>query len=468
MGAMPSLLAKRVATDADVTQLAQMFPVGFRFGVATSSYQIEGAVEAGGRGESIWDRFSHTAGNTHAGQTGDVACDHFHRYPEDIRFMAEMGVSTYRFSIAWPRIIPDGVGAVNEAGLDFYDRLVDELLVQGVEPFPVLYHWDLPQVLEDRGGWYQPTTVEAFRRYTETVVKRLGDRVDTWTTLNEPWVSAWFGYGDGSHAPGRADGPAGAVATGHMLLRAHAEAVAVIRELAPKSKVGITLDLWPACPATASEDDKVAADRADASKNRWFLDPLFRGTYPVESGELMSLLPEGAWNDLPAISAPLDFLGVNFYSRRLVALDPGTSKPRSVPDENARKTGLGWEICPDALRDLLIRLTREYGIGQLYVTENGAAYNDRVDDTGTISDTDRIDYLRAHFSAAADAAEAGVNLAGYFVWSLLDNFEWARGYEEHARFGLIYVDWETQQRIPKQSAGWYADLIAAHQSAHGE
>ena len=381
--------------------------------------------------------------------------------------MAEIGLTAYRFSIAWPRVIPDGRGKINVEGLDFYDRLVDDLLRHDIEPFATLYHWELPQLLEDRGGWYSRDTTDAFQAYTEAVVHRLADRVTNWVTVNEPWVQAWFGYGEGKHAPGRADGVPGAVTAGHHLLLAHGKAVQVIRSLAPDSSVGITLDFWPAYPATDSVDDLKAARKLDCQKNRWFLDPVMRRGYPEGAGEHIQLLPDGFEADLETIASPTDFLGANYYSRGVVSAGPSSEGANVLNIERQTRTDLGWEVFPEGLRDLLRRLSEEYEIGRLYVTENGAAYADGPQPgTRAIRDTRRVEYLHAHFQAAAEAISSGTVLEGYFVWSLLDNFEWAEGYDDKARFGIVYVDYETQERILKDSATWYSSLIAEHRALH--
>jgi beta-glucosidase len=372
--------------------------------------------------------------------------------------MQGLGLNAYRFSIAWPRVMPEGTGRVNGAGLDFYDRLVDELLAHGVEPFATLYHWDLPQALEDAGGWPARRTAEAFGEYAEVVAARLGDRVRHWITQNEPWVVAWLGYGTGQNAPGRAS-EADAVAAGHHLLVSHGRAVEVLRRDVPAAKVGITLDLIPMYPVSASEADAAAARLEDATRNRWFLDPVLRGEYPAEAlVRFRPLLPPSAADDLPAISAPIDFLGVNYYRRHLVQASPASGFPAVVEPRDAEVTGMGWEVYPDALYRLLVRLRDEYRVPPLYITENGAAFADRRRN-GHVDDPQRTAYLERHIEAMARALEAGVPLAGYFVWSLLDNFEWSRGYSQ--RFGIVYVDFETLERVPKASYAWYRDFIAA-------
>jgi beta-glucosidase len=451
---------------------AREFPRGFLWGVATSAQQIEGGFQAGGRGESIWDRFAATPGNIADGSDARVACDHFHRWPEDLERMRWLGVGAYRFSIAWPRVIPDGRGAVNAAGLDFYDRLVDALLEAGIQPFVTLYHWDLPQALEERGGWGARATVEAFTRYAEVVGGRLGDRVRHWATHNEPWCVAVLGHEEGQHAPGRRD-PGEALRVAHHVLLSHGRAAAVLKRYAAGAEVGIVLNLTPAWPVSDSEADRDAVRRFDAAFNRWYLDPLFRGAYPADGiedrirrGHLTTpKLPFVRAGDLETIAAPLDFLGVNYYSRVVVRAGPDGEPVavRTVPD--SQLTDMGWEVYPQGLAELLIRLHREYPQPKLYLTENGAAYPDGPDAAGRVADERRVAYLRDHLVAAHRALESGVRLAGYFVWSLIDNFEWAHGFTK--RFGLFWVDYATQRRIPKDSAFWYRDVAAGNMVEDG-
>ncbi len=444
--------------------LALRFPAGFFWGAATSSYQIEGAVDADGRGSSIWDDFAATPGKTYRGESGAVATEHYYRYREDVALMADLGLSAYRFSIAWPRVLPEGRGPVNEAGLDFYDRLVDALLEKGIEPFVTLYHWDLPSALGDEGGWLKRSTAYAFADYAEIVARRLGDRVTHWMTLNEPWCSAYLGYAVGVHAPGLCDRQA-AVDAAHHLLLAHGLAVPRLRAvLPPRAHVGIALVLNPVYPADERPETARDVERAHAFSNRWFLDPIYRATYPEHFFEQMALNPPPIQaGDLETIAAPIDFLGVNNYSRTIVR---GAEQP-PLPDRcqtvspvpNACYTDTAWEIYPQGLRDLLLEVSRTYPVGQLYVTENGAAFPDRWDGGETISDPRRVAYLQAHINACAEAVEQGAPLCGYFVWSLLDNFEWAEGYRK--RFGIVYVDYATQRRIIKESGHWYAALLTA-------
>jgi beta-glucosidase len=441
------------------------FPESFLWGTATAAYQIEGAVQEDGRGPSIWDTFSHTPGKTFAGQTGDIACDHYHRWPEDIELLRQLGAPAYRFSIAWPRIFPDGTGRVNERGLDFYDRLVDALLEASIVPFVTLYHWDLPQALQDRGGWAERRTVEAFAIYAETVVRRLGDRVRYWMTHNEPWVVAYLGHALGVHAPGIKD-LATAVRVSHHLLVSHGLATRAIRTAAPHAKVGITLNLSPVVPASDSESDRAAAQAYDGILNRWFLDPLFGRGYPSDTRQLLARFFEPPESDCDTIAEPLDFLGVNYYTPAFVAAEPGASPEglgiRLLSSEELRARGyeltdMEWAIVPDGLERLLVRLQREYRPSAIVITENGAAFPDEPVD-GRVQDDPRIAYLSAHIAAVHRSLEAGVPVRGYFVWSFLDNFEWAHGYSK--RFGIVYVDYTTLARVPKASFDWYRTVIA--------
>lgn len=441
------------------------FPPDFLFGAATASYQIEGAAHEDGRGESIWDRFCATPGKVRNGDTGDIACDHYHRFAEDVALMRDLGLNAYRFSTAWPRILPLGRGEVNRAGLDFYDRLVDELLANGIEPFVTLYHWDLPQPLEDRGGWTNRDTVDAFAEYTEIVVRRLGDRVKHWITHNEPWVAAWLGYGWGVHAPGRT-GEADALAAAHHLLLSHGRAVEIIRQHAPDAATGITLNLTAVYPATDSVDDAEAVRIVDGMHNRRFLDPIFGRGYPEDvSDSYDGFPPEVREGDMALISTSIDFLGINNYSRNLVRSDPASGKPQHVRPDGAQFTEMDWEVYPQGLYDLIMRVSRDYAPPALYVTENGSAFPDvRVHD-GSVRDPERQHYLEAHLASCSRAIHDGAPLRGYFAWSLLDNFEWAFGYK--MRFGLVYVDYPTQERILKSSATWYRDFIAKQRTDTG-
>ena len=428
------------------------FPPGFVWGVATSAYQIEGSITADGRGPSIWDTFSATPGAVKDASTGAVACDHYRRFPEDVALMRTLGVDAYRFSVAWPRIVPTGRGRVEPRGLDFYDRLVDALLAAGITPYVTLFHWDLPQALQDVGGWPARATAEAFVPYVDAVTRRLGDRVTNWITHNEPWCASMLGYFIGEHAPGHRDGAA-ALAAAHHLLLSHGLAVPVIRANSPRAQVGITLNLTPAEAATPAYAD--AARRFDGWFNRWFLDPVFGRGYPadvVADRRADGHLPAGPipWlrpGDLEIIAAPLDFLGVNYYTRE--RFGGGDEKPR---------TDIGWEVDPEGLEQLLARIHETWRPGRILITENGAAYHDAPDASGRIHDRRRVDYLAGHLAAVARAIDLGVPVRGYFAWSLLDNFEWAWGYGQ--RFGLVWVDYATQARVLKDSAHFYREVIS--------
>ncbi len=443
------------------------FPDGFLWGAATAAYQIEGAVKEGGRGPSIWDTFSHTPGTIRDGDTGDVATDHYHRYAEDVELMAGLGITSYRFSLAWPRLQPTGRGRLNPEGLDFYSRLVDALLERGIEPWVTLYHWDLPQAVQDEGGWPARDTAARFAEYAVAVHERLADRIPTWTTLNEPWVSAFPGHAEARHAPGWTDREA-AVRAAHHLMLGHGLAVAAMRDSGRDNRFGITLNLYPVDPATPDPADADAARRVDGIINRIFLDPLLRGRYPEDVvGDLKDVTD---WShvqdgDEQTINVPLDLLGVNYYLRHVVHAEDTPTFPSSwVGSEHVRpafrglpKTEMGWEIDAPGLHELLTRLHNEYPRIPLYITENGAAFPDRVSDDGAVHDPERIAYLDAHFRSAHRAISDGVDLRGYFVWSLLDNFEWAHGYSK--RFGLVHIDYETLRRTPKDSFAFYADVI---------
>jgi len=439
------------------------FPQDFLWGAATSAFQIEGAAE---RGETIWDRFCETPGKVLGGHTGRIACDHYHRRRQDLNLMRELGLRSYRFSVSWARVLPQGSGRIHAAGLDFYRRLVDELSEAGIAPLATLYHWDLPLALQDLGGWEDRDTARRFADYAALLFQRLGDRVQHWITLNEPYVAAHLGYRTGDHAPGFRD-EGRAVQVAHHLLLAHAWAVRAFRQLATRragSRIGISLDLPWIQPATEHPDDLTAADRYDAYHNRWFLDPVFGGRYPAELAEIFRRrhgVPRLETGDLEAFAAaPVDFLGVNYYFRQLVRRpdDPQELFQIVQPDyPGVRFTSMGWEIWPEGLYEQLRRLDREYGHPELILTENGAAFPDQRGADGRVEDPQRVEYLRAHLQAAGRALEAGVRLRGYQVWSLLDNFEWSFGYER--RFGLVHVDFDTQKRTPKASALWYRQVI---------
>jgi beta-glucosidase len=445
----------------------QEFPESFVWGAATAAYQIEGAVDEGGRGVSIWDTFSHTPGKVAGGDTGDVAIDHYHRMDADLDLAATLGLDGYRFSIAWPRIQPEGKGRANPDGLHFYSRLVDGLLERGITPFPTLYHWDLPQTLEDAGGWPARDTAGRFADYAEIVHRALGDRVEHWTTLNEPFVSSMIGYAQGRHAPGRTD-PADALRAAHHLLLGHGLAAQAVRGGLGTADVGIVLNLHPvrlADPDAATEADRDVADRVDRVANRLFCDPVLLGRHDASLTELFSRL--GADDvvrdgDLATIAQPLDYLGVNYYFPHIVSAGTEQTPNQFVGAEDAvthspgPTTDMDWPIVPDALTELLLRLRDDYPAVPLYITENGVAYDDPVEPDG-VHDQRRIAYLEQHIAAVARAVDAGVDVRGYFLWSLFDNFEWAEGYAK--RFGIVHVDYETQVRTPKDSFAWYQAVI---------
>ncbi|MEV6653772.1 GH1 family beta-glucosidase [Streptomyces sp. NPDC051219] len=436
-------------------------PQDFAWGVATSAYQIEGAVAEDGRSPSIWDTFSHTPGKIAGDETGDLACDHYHRWREDIALMKELGVSAYRFSVAWPRVVPGGDGPVNRRGLDFYERLTDALLEAGITPHATLYHWDLPQVLQDRGGWPLRETAEHFAAYASAVAGALGDRIEDWATLNEPLCSAWIGHLEGMMAPGLTDIAAAVPASYHLLL-GHGLATQAIRAVSPGARVGIVNNLSTVEPATSSEADADAARRMDGHTNRWWLDPVHGRGFPADMREVYGVdLPERT-GDLDTIAEPLDWLGLNYYFPMVVTADLAGPAPhvRRVRRLHMPRTAMDWEIDADGLEDLLVRLTQQYGAQKLFVTENGSAYPDLVGPDGQVHDPERTAYLERHLAACSRAVRRGVPLAGYFAWSLLDNFEWAYGYDK--RFGLVHVDYRTQTRTIKSSGRRYADIARAH------
>jgi beta-glucosidase len=439
------------------------FPAGFLFGTATSSYQIEGAVSEDGRGLSIWDTFSHTPGKVYRGDTGDIAADHYHRLDADLDLLSWLGCRTYRFSIAWPRVMPTGQGEVSAAGLDFYKRMLDGLHQRGIVPMVTVYHWDLPQALQDSGGWVSPDIAKRFADYAAVLADQLGDRVPLWDTLNEPWVSAFVGHLHGRHAPGLTDLTAALRASHHLML-SHGHACQALRAGRGNGQVGITLNLSDVLPGSDDPADVAAARRIDGHANRWFLDPMLRGHYPQDmlawyAGRSDFSIDDD--EDLARIHQPLDYFGVNFYECQRVAADeeePVHAARRLPPPGPVTHAGLAIE--PEALTRVLRRVHEDYGPLPLYVTENGACFNDYPDPEGNVNDYERADYLDGYFEAAAEAIRQGVDLRGYYVWSLLDNFEWSFGYAR--RFGLVYVDYRTQDRIPKYSAHWYRDLISAH------
>jgi beta-glucosidase len=443
--------------------MSTVFPPGFLWGAATSAYQIEGSPLADGAGPSIWHRFAHTPGRIAGGDTGDVACDHYRRMEGDVALMRELGLTAYRFSIAWARVLPEGRGRVNAKGLAFYERLVDALLDAGIQPMATLYHWDLPAALDDRGGWLNPDIADWFADYASVVVKALDDRVALWATLNEPWVVTDGGYLTGVLAPGHRSTWEPPIAS-HHLLRAHGKAVQAYRALG-RHRIGLVVNLEPKHAASDGAADIAAAKRAHAYMNRQYLDPALLGRYPDELREIWG----DAWSgwpdaDLATIRQPIDFLGINYYTRSVVRDDPANLPVRAsaVPQRHATHTETGWEVHAPSLTETLTWVKQRYGDIPLYVTENGAAFYDppTADDAGRIDDPLRTAYLRSHVGAVADAIRHGVDVRGYFAWSLLDNLEWAHGYSK--RFGLVHVDFATQRRTPKASARWYAGAIARH------
>ena len=442
---------------------ASAFPAGFRWGVATAAYQIEGGAQEGGRGPSIWDTFVHTPGFTCGGDTGDIACDHYHRWESDLNLLAELGITDYRMSVSWSRLQPTGQGPLNPIAVEFYAAVLAGLRDRGIRPLVTLYHWDLPQPLEDDGGWPNRATAERFADYAVAVVSALGHLADEWVTLNEPWCSSFLGYGSGAHAPGRKD-YRDAIAAAHHLNLAHGLALAGIRRTRPGLSVGIANIVTDIVPASDSVADKEAAVRLDAVSNRVFLDPLALGRYSDEV--LAALSPLGLGEviregDLGLIGAPIDFIGVNHY-QRIIAWDDPDAEPFGVGESAAQPatTSFGWSVIPESLTAALLRVKRDFGDLPILVTENGASFDDVMDARGGIDDQERISYLDGYLAAAADAIALGVDLRGYYAWSFLDNFEWAEGYSK--RFGIVFVDYTTQARIPKRSAHWYRRLIVEH------
>ncbi len=445
----------------------QQFPDGFVWGAATSAYQIEGAWNEDGKGESIWDRYSHTPGRIENGDTGDIACDHYHRWLEDIALMKEIGLQSYRFSTAWARILPEGRGPVNQKGIDFYSRLVDGLLEAGIQPFIALYHWDLPQALQDEGGWPVRSTAEAFETYADVITRALGDRVKHWATHNEPTCAGLLGYQQGLHAPGIQDWGRALPAVHHLLL-SHGLGVQAVRANVPAGEVGMIIDPIPAEPATTSSADYDAYRWFDGSHNRWFLDPLFGRQYPadiLEDHRRRGRLPHGKPvylqdGDYETIAARTDFIGLNYYRRAVIDIqEPDTAAnplPTSTPADGY--TEMGWEIYSQGLYELIMNIYTEYRPTKIYISENGASFSDGPTPDGRVHDDRRIRYLHDHIHAIQRAIQGGAPLAGYFVWSLLDNFEWSRGFSQ--RFGIVYVDFESQLRLPKDSAVWYSRVIA--------
>jgi beta-glucosidase len=438
------------------------FPPGFLWGAATSAYQVEGSPLADGAGPSIWHRFVRTPGRVHDGETGDVACDHYRRFESDIALMKSLGLTAYRFSIAWGRVLPEGRGRVNEAGLGFYQRLVDALLAAGIQPMVTLYHWDLPAALDDRGGWLNPDIADWFADYASVVVKALDDRVRLWVTHNEPWVVTDGGYLHGVLAPGHRSAFEAPIAS-HHLMRAHGKAVQAYRALG-RHQVGLVVNIEPKVPASQSAADLAATGRAQAYMNRQYLDPALLGRYPEELQEVFGeAWPQWPAADMALIRQPIDFVGVNYYTRNVVRHDDAAWPVRAsmVRQKQATYTETGWEVYPQGLTDTLVWIKQRYGAIPQYVTENGAAlYDPPAAAEGRIEDPLRARYLRQHIGAVADAIRQGVDLRGYFAWSLFDNLEWAHGYSK--RFGLVHVNFETQQRTPKDSARFYTEVIARH------
>jgi len=444
------------------------FPADFVWGVATSAYQIEGAHDVDGRRPSIWDTFCQQPGAIDGGDSGDVACDHYHRWQEDLDLVQQLGADAYRFSVAWPRVIPTGTGAVNQKGLDFYDALVDGLLARGITPFVTLYHWDLPQDLQDKGGWPLRETAYAFAEYAAVVAGALGDRVANWMTMNEPLCSAWLGHLEGVMAPGIKDIAAAVPASFHLHL-GHGLGVQAVRSAAKLvPSIGIVNNLSPVSPASDRAEDIAAARRGDGHTNRWWLDPIHGRGYPQDMVEVYGVEPPIRGNDLDVIAQPLDCLGVNYYFRE-VAQDnptgvvPGVSAVR-VP--GALETAMGWEVYPQGLEDILVRVADDYGPEKIFITENGSAWADEPDSDGVVDDVERVQYLESHVGACAAARRRGAPIAGYFAWSLIDNFEWAYGYDK--RFGLVRVDYGTQQRTIKTSGRRYTDMIERHRASTAE
>ncbi len=438
------------------------FPDGFLWGAATAAYQIEGAWDEDGRGASIWDTFCHKRGTIVDGDTGDVACDHYHRHRADVTLMGNLGLRGYRFSVSWPRVMPEGAGRVEHRGLDFYDRLVDDLLGASITPMLTLFHWDLPQALQDRGGWISREIVEAFVDYADVVSAALGDRVALWITLNEPSVVAMDGHVVGEHAPGISD-PAIGIEVAHNLLVSHGLAVSALRANGAR-QVGIAINVWSQRAATEAPGDLAAADRRYAAEAGWYLDPLYGKGYPAE---ILDIYESKGWappivdGDMDVIATPTDFLGLNYYSESVVRADQA-HEPFGTADaeEPGERTDVGWLVAPDGLFDVLTRVDRDHSPPAIYVTENGAAFTDVVSADGSVHDERRVAYLRDHFEAAGRAIEEGVPLLGYFVWSLLDNFEWAEGFSK--RFGIVRVDYETLERTVKDSGWFLRDVIRAN------
>ena len=439
------------------------FPAGFVWGAATSAYQVEGAWQADGKGESIWDRFAHAPGTIVDGSTGDVACDQYRRYPEDVATLRELGLGAYRFSISWPRVVPDASGTIDRAGLDHYDRLVDELLANGIAPFPTLFHWDLPQWAQDAGGWADRSVIGPFADYADAVVRTLGDRVGTWTVLNEPQIFVFMGHGTGEHAPGFRD-PALALRASHVVNLAHAGALRAVRAAAPNASIGSAFNMEPAYPASEDPRDVEAAERHHARVNAWFLDPLVHGRYPEAFVDQEAVLArmDIRPGDMGSMVTPLDFIALNIYSRAILAHDPADSRSaaRRLDGPPGPRTSFGWEVWPAAMHRIVRRVDRDYGHPVIYITENGCAEPTGPGADGQVHDADRVAYLAGHVGQLARAIDDGCDVRGYFAWSLLDNFEWAAGYSQ--RFGVVWVDFDDDggRRTVKDSGLWLRDLVA--------
>ncbi len=475
-GYVPDLIASQLGSRPSGRNypFRASFPADFLWGAATSAYQIEGAAREDGRADSIWDTFARQEGTTFRGQTGEVAADHYHHMQEDVDLMAELNLNAYRFSLSWSRILPQGSGPVNARGLDFYDRLVDALLARNITPVATLYHWDLPQALHERGGWLARETAHAFAYYAEVVMRRLGDRVRWWITLNEPWCAAYLGYGLGTHAPGIADMQSAAVAAHHLLL-AHGLALPRMRPyISQHARIGITLNITPVSAADERAETLQGVEQMDVRYNRWFLDPLFRGQYPEQLFADLAVAPPPLQEaDMALIATPLDFVGINYYFRLLLrARRPGRQQAKEpayelvVPVPGASYTEMAWEIYPQGLGDCLLRVHREYAPRLILVTENGAAFADQWDGRSPVRDERRVQYLREHIDMLEHARRQGVPVEGYFVWSLLDNYEWIDGYSK--RFGIVYVDFATQRRQIKESGRWYAAFIQAQRQGYAD
>ncbi len=437
-----------------------IFPEDFVWGTATASYQIEGAVDKDGRGKSIWDTFSHKNGNIVNNENGDVSIDHYNNYKEDIALMKELNIKSYRFSVAWPRIFPDGKGEKNNKGIDFYKKLVDQLINAGIKPMATLYHWDLPQKLQDIGGWENNDTVKYFEEYADLVFNELGDKISFWITHNEPWVAAFVGNQLGIHAPGKKDWNI-ALKVAHNLLLSHGKVVKNYKELNYKGKIGIALNLHTIYPESENEKDKLAAKNLDGYINRWFLDPVLKGEYPQDIFQQYDKLFDLSFifqNDLKTISTPMDFLGINYYIRNVAGYSETNILNYKIIDiKNVEKTEMNWEVYPKGLYDLLLRIKKDYKKIDIYITENGAAFKDKIDTDGKINDVERVNYLKTHINELYKAIESGAPIKGYFLWSFFDNFEWSFGYAK--RFGIVYVDYNTLERKIKNSGYWYQNVI---------